>query len=161
MPSQVHVAIAADVWPPHLALAPSFTRTCPPCLPAVQRMTMLEAPQAMAYRSPFEGNSTICCQTLCIGLPLITDKVFNHRATKVIATMGPSCWEPEKMCALLDAGISVARFDLSVGDLVSPGSGCLEMCGFPSTAHVLLLLSQHAWGCAVMLPRCLPCWSHH
>ncbi len=84
-------------------------------------MTMLEAPQAMAYRSPFEGNSTICSQTLRIGLSLITDKVFNNRATKVIATMGPSCWEADKMRALLDAGISVARFDLGVGDLVG---GC-------------------------------------
>jgi pyruvate kinase len=45
-------------------------------------------------------------------------QVFNHRSTKVIATIGPACWAPEKMRALLDAGISVARFDLGVGDLV-------------------------------------------
>ncbi len=72
----------------------------------------------MAYRSPFTGNATICSQTLRIGLPLITGKVFNHRSTKVIATIGPACWAPDKMAALLDAGISVARFDLGVGDLV-------------------------------------------
>lgn len=51
---------------------------------------------------------------LRISPALIIDKIFNFRSTKIIATIGPSSWAADKMDALLDAGISMARFNLSI-----------------------------------------------
>lgn len=38
------------------------------------------------------------------------------RQTKIICTMGPSCWDIPKLEELIDAGMSVARFNFSHGD---------------------------------------------
>ena len=38
------------------------------------------------------------------------------RQTKIICTMGPSCWDVPKLEELIDAGMSVARFNFSHGD---------------------------------------------
>ena len=40
----------------------------------------------------------------------------SKRQSKIICTMGPSCWSPEGLEALIDAGMSVARFNFSHGD---------------------------------------------
>jgi pyruvate kinase len=38
------------------------------------------------------------------------------RQTKIVCTLGPACWSPEGLEALIDAGLSVARFNFSHGD---------------------------------------------
>jgi pyruvate kinase len=38
------------------------------------------------------------------------------RSTKVVCTMGPSCWSEETMGKLLDAGMDVIRLNFSHGD---------------------------------------------
>lgn len=38
------------------------------------------------------------------------------RQTKVICTLGPACWEIDMLEQLIDAGLSVARFNFSHGD---------------------------------------------
>ena len=38
------------------------------------------------------------------------------RRTKVVCTLGPACWEVEQLEKLIDAGMSVARFNFSHGD---------------------------------------------
>ena len=38
------------------------------------------------------------------------------RRTKVVCTLGPACWEVPQLEKLIDAGMSVARFNFSHGD---------------------------------------------
>jgi pyruvate kinase len=38
------------------------------------------------------------------------------RKTKVVCTLGPSCWGEEGLSSLMDAGMNVARFNFSHGD---------------------------------------------
>lgn len=38
------------------------------------------------------------------------------RQTKIICTLGPACWDVPTLEALIDAGLSVARFNFSHGD---------------------------------------------
>ena len=47
------------------------------------------------------------------------------RRTKVICTLGPACWEVEQLEQLIDAGMSVARFNFSHGDH-SGHKACLD-----------------------------------
>lgn len=39
-----------------------------------------------------------------------------QRKTKIVCTMGPSCWSEEGLGKLMDAGLDVARFNFSHGD---------------------------------------------
>jgi pyruvate kinase len=39
------------------------------------------------------------------------------RRTKIVCTLGPSSWSPEKIAALIEAGMDVARINFSHGDL--------------------------------------------
>jgi pyruvate kinase len=41
---------------------------------------------------------------------------LTRRQTKIICTLGPACWDIETLCQLIDAGMSVARFNFSHGD---------------------------------------------
>jgi len=38
------------------------------------------------------------------------------RKTKIVCTLGPACWEVSQLEELIDAGLSVARFNFSHGD---------------------------------------------
>ena len=40
----------------------------------------------------------------------------SKRQTKIVCTLGPACWSPEGLEALIDAGLAVARFNFSHGD---------------------------------------------
>jgi pyruvate kinase len=51
-----------------------------------------------------------------VGLDLITAPVKTPRKTKIVCTLGPSCWSEEGLAALIDAGMNVARFNFSHGD---------------------------------------------
>jgi pyruvate kinase len=47
------------------------------------------------------------------------------RQTKIICTMGPACWDVPMLEQLIDAGLSVARFNFSHGDHATHAA-CLE-----------------------------------
>lgn len=40
----------------------------------------------------------------------------SNRHTKIVCTLGPACWEVNQLESLIDAGMSVARFNFSHGD---------------------------------------------
>eukprot|EP00565_Helicotheca_tamesis_P006334 CAMPEP_0185728598 /NCGR_PEP_ID=MMETSP1171-20130828/3948_1 /TAXON_ID=374046 /ORGANISM="Helicotheca tamensis, Strain CCMP826" /LENGTH=510 /DNA_ID=CAMNT_0028397323 /DNA_START=68 /DNA_END=1600 /DNA_ORIENTATION=- len=40
----------------------------------------------------------------------------SNRHTKIVCTLGPACWEVEQIESLIEAGLSVARFNFSHGD---------------------------------------------
>ncbi|GFH61133.1 pyruvate kinase [Chaetoceros tenuissimus] len=64
------------------------------------------------------------------------------RRTKVICTLGPACWEVEQLEKLIDAGMSVARFNFSHGDH-SGHKACLDrlrQAAANKDAHVAVLL---------------------
>jgi len=44
----------------------------------------------------------------------VTD--VSNRHTKIVCTLGPACWEVNQLEDLIDAGLSVARFNFSHGD---------------------------------------------
>lgn len=44
------------------------------------------------------------------------DSDFSARRTKIVCTMGPSCWDVDKMVQLIDAGMNVCRLNFSHGD---------------------------------------------
>lgn len=49
-------------------------------------------------------------------LAAINKKLTRPRCTKIICTLGPSCWSEEGMSKLLDAGCDIVRFNFSHGD---------------------------------------------
>jgi hypothetical protein len=56
-----------------------------------------------------------------VGLDLITAPVKSARKTKIVCTLGPSCWGEAGLAALMDAGMNVARFNFSHGDHAGHG----------------------------------------
>jgi len=40
----------------------------------------------------------------------------SNRDTKIVCTLGPACWEVPQLEKLIDAGLTVARFNFSHGD---------------------------------------------
>lgn len=46
---------------------------------------------------------------------------YSKRKTKIICTIGPSCWEHEQLCQMLENGMTVARLNFSHGDHAGHG----------------------------------------
>eukprot|EP00854_Cymbomonas_tetramitiformis_P018551 gene18552-22148_t len=60
---------------------------------------------------------TVSLRSCFISMKYITSQSLSPlRKTKIVCTMGPKCWSEEKLAALLDAGMGVARFNFSHGE---------------------------------------------
>lgn len=51
------------------------------------------------------------------------------RKTKIVCTIGPSCWSQEKLGELIDAGMNVARLNFSHGDHATHGETLSRLRG--------------------------------
>jgi len=47
---------------------------------------------------------------------IVAPTMVDNRHTKIVCTLGPACWKVEQLESLIDAGMSVARFNFSHGD---------------------------------------------
>jgi len=68
-----------------------------------------------------ESQSTLASGPGLRGSNITLEKITNstdisNRHTKIICTLGPACWEVPQLEELIDAGLSVARFNFSHGD---------------------------------------------
>jgi hypothetical protein len=80
-----------------------------PLSPAVAGVSVSAAAEVAAAK-------TLSLRTTAISLTGILDHaVPAGRKTKIVCTLGPSCWSEEGLAALLDAGMDVARFNFSHG----------------------------------------------
>jgi pyruvate kinase len=52
---------------------------------------------------------------LATGFPMDHTEKGYDRKTKIICTMGPSCWEVDMLCKLIEAGMNCARLNFSHG----------------------------------------------
>uniref|UniRef100_A0A7S3QFU9 Pyruvate kinase n=1 Tax=Chaetoceros debilis TaxID=122233 RepID=A0A7S3QFU9_9STRA len=69
-----------------------------------------------------------------------TDESSRH--TKIVCTLGPACWEVSQLEQLIDAGMSVARFNFSHGDH-SGHQACLDrlrQAAANKNSHVAVML---------------------
>lgn len=65
------------------------------------------------------------------------------RKTKIVCTMGPSCWSVERILEMIDEGMSVARLNFSHGDHEAHGATVArirEACKLRPGAHVAIML---------------------
>ena len=47
---------------------------------------------------------------------IIAKTDVSNRRTKIVCTLGPACWQTHQLETLIEAGMSVARFNFSHGD---------------------------------------------
>lgn len=84
------------------------------------------------------------------------------RRTKIICTLGPACWDVDKLESMLEIGMNVARFNFSHGDHEGHGA-CLERlrtaaknknknCG---TLQTICLRSLRSIFVAIFVTRCM------
>lgn len=72
----------------------------------------LYSPSGVPIRRP----GTRSLRSTLTNLPLITAPLKSARSSKIVCTMGPSCWSEADMSALLDAGMDIIRLNFSHGD---------------------------------------------
>ena len=63
-----------------------------------------------------KDHKTVSLRATAISLEEVFSPEAPKRKTKIVCTMGPACWDEESVGQLLDAGMSVARFNFSHGD---------------------------------------------
>jgi pyruvate kinase len=63
-----------------------------------------------------QENKTVSLRATAISIDEVFSSEAPKRKTKIVCTMGPACWDEESVGQLLDAGMSVARFNFSHGD---------------------------------------------
>ena len=51
----------------------------------------------------------------------------SKRRTKIVCTLGPSCWDVDMLVKMIDAGMNVARLNFSHGDHKSHGQSVLNL----------------------------------
>ncbi|HSG89014.1 MAG TPA: pyruvate kinase [Pseudomonadales bacterium] len=66
-----------------------------------------------------------------------------HRRTRIVCTIGPACSDPERLAAMLEAGMDVARLNFSHGDHASHGETIRRLRAVAArTNHPLALLQD-------------------
>jgi len=74
--------------------------------------TLIHASGAPAAARP----GVVSVRSTRTNLDLINKPVHRPRATKIVCTIGPACWDQNKILQLLDAGLDIVRFNFSHGD---------------------------------------------
>ncbi len=46
---------------------------------------------------------------------IVMDTPLKSHNTKIVCTLGPACWDVDTLVQMIDAGMSVARFNFSHG----------------------------------------------
>ncbi|KIZ02706.1 pyruvate kinase [Monoraphidium neglectum] len=72
--------------------------------------------KALVPPQGYRGEMTIAMRSTKVNLDLISSPINTPRKTKIVCTLGPSCWSEENLGALMDAGMNVARFNFSHGE---------------------------------------------
>jgi pyruvate kinase len=69
------------------------------------------------------------------------------RKTKIVCTIGPSCWEPDMLLRMMDAGMNVCRLNFSHGDHAGHGEvadrireACAKRALEGKSEHVAVML---------------------
>ena len=70
---------------------------------------------APKYSDPSTLNYTSSVRAIRAQIGTVIEKLSGMNQTKIICTMGPKCWNEEKIAGLLDAGMTIARFNFSHG----------------------------------------------
>jgi hypothetical protein len=70
---------------------------------------------SQAYVPSKDVTKTLSLRTTAISMADVLESTSLPRKTKVVCTLGPSCWSEEGLAGLLDAGCDVARFNFSHG----------------------------------------------
>ena len=68
--------------------------------------------------NPHLTAATLTERSTKIGLDIVSKPLLlkNAKKSKIICTLGPKCWSEETLEELLDAGMSIARFNFSHGE---------------------------------------------
>lgn len=78
-----------------------------------------------------------------IRLETVLNPASAPRKTKIVCTIGPSCWSVEKLVELIDAGMNVARLNFSHGDHKTHGNtiaNIREACRMRRGKNVAIML---------------------